>query len=234
MSADPWEMETTVSTGGGDFELCPAGNFAGNIVGLFDVGLHEKEGDKGSYEAREFVLVVESQKKTSKGAHFFFSKMFTFSMRDNSNFYKLVSALTGRKFAEGEKFNPRSLLGMPVSVTITQSEVEKNGKKKTYHNLESISALMEGFPPPTDYRPPVIWSVRDGMPRPDCSWVPPVYGKDISKLVSMSREYREGAVGAVKEQPTAKQAAEKAQAVADQIGEAAFGPAATMTEKSPF
>ena len=211
MSADPWEIETTTSGGpAGDWELCPAGNYPGTIVGLFDVGLHEKEGDSGTYEARQLVLAIQSTKRTSKGTHFYFSKMYTWSMRDNSNFYKLVSSLIGRKFTEGEKFNPKSLVGMPVFCNITQSEVEKNGKKKTYHNLENITAWPEDFPLPdkVSFRAPVIWSVRDGTPRPDCSWVPPVYGKDISKLVSLSKEFRQGATGATTEAPTPAQQAE--------------------------
>jgi hypothetical protein len=208
--SDPWEMETTVSGGGGEWELCPAGNYPANIVGLIDVGLHEREGDKGPYEARQFVVVMESQKKTSKGHNFLFSKMFTWSMRDNSNWYKTVSSLTGRKFSEGEKFNPKSLLGMPVFVNITQSDVEKNGKKKTYHNVENITAYPEGFPPPTNYRPPVTWSVREGTPRPDFSWVPMVYGKDISKLVSESKEFKQGLTGAVQEAPTTREIAQGA------------------------
>ncbi len=222
MSADPWEMQTSTGGPAGDWELCPAGNFPGTIVGLFDVGLHEKESDSGVYEARQFVLVIESTKKTSKGARFYFSKMYTGSMRDNSNFYKLVSSLTGRKFAEGEKFNPKSLVGMPVFANVTQSEVEKNGKKKTYHNLENITAWPEDFPLPdkVSFRTPVVWSVRDGTPRPDCSWVPPIFGKDISRLVSMSKEFKQGAVGATTEAPTRAQVAET-QRIAQAAGIAA-------------
>jgi hypothetical protein len=190
-----WDMEATKGGETGVWETCPAGNFPGNIVGLFDIGHQTEVNDKNeTYEVRQLVLVLELQKKSSKGANFFKEKKFTWSMRDNSNWYKLVSAMTGKKFAEGEKFDPRKLLGMPCMANVTHSEVTKKGKTNTYANLETISQFPEGFPAPTQYRPPISYSVLEGKACPDVSWVPNCYGKSLEKLISESREYKQGKV----------------------------------------
>lgn len=231
---DLWEQEVTKGgTGASDFELCPAGNYPATIVALIDVGLHEQENDnKELYDSRQLVIVVESQKMTSKGARFVFSKMFTWSMRDNSNWYKLVCALTGRKFSEGEKFDPRKVLGMPCMANISHQVAanKKTGKEKTYHNLEGIAQFPEGFPAPTEHRALVAWSVREGLPSPAFGWVPPIYGKSIDKLVNMSKEARGFKAASGPVTPSASQ-----QATADMIDNPnTVGAAVTQTEDIPF
>ena len=101
-------------------------------------------------------------------------------MNDSANWYKLVSGLTGKKFAEGDKFDPRSVLGMPCMLMITNSIVSREGKDKTYHNVESIAQFPDGFPFPTQYRPPVCWSILEGIDKmPPLGWVPYIYGETL-------------------------------------------------------
>lgn len=190
-----WEMEATKGgEGTGEFEICPAGNYPATIVALIDVGTHEQENDKGElYDSRKLVIVVETTEKTSKGSNFFFSKMFTWSMRDNSNWYKLVCSLTGRKFADGERFDPRQVLGSPCMAMITNSKgTNKKGEDRTYANLDSIAQFPKGFPPPVERRPLISWSVKEGTSMPGFGWVPPIYGKSVEKLVNESKEFRQG------------------------------------------
>jgi hypothetical protein len=93
----------------------------------------------------------------------------TWSMSNNSNFYALVTNLTGPK-KEGERFDPRVLAGMPVMVQVTNNTVtDKKGKDKTYHNIGTVAQFPEGLPFPTPSRPPLIWSVMEGKPVPDVS-----------------------------------------------------------------
>jgi hypothetical protein len=229
---DVWEQEVTKGgQGTGEFELCPAGNYPATIIGLIDVGTHEKENDdKELYDSRQLVLVVEAQKLTTKGARFIFSKLFTWSMRDNSNWYKLVCGLTGRKFSEGEKFDPRKVLGMAcfANVTHQDSASKKTGKTKTYHNLENITQFPEGFPAPTEHRDLIAWSVKEGAPMPALGWVPPVYGQSIEKLVNLSKEAR-GLLGSKSAKPA------NGSTLADQVQEQIINaPAAAQTEDIPF
>jgi hypothetical protein len=192
-SADQiWEMEAAKGGEQGEWENCPPGNYPSNVVGLFDIGTHtEFNKDKNeNYDVRQLVLVLELQKKDSKGKNFFMAKKFTWSMRDNSNWYKLVSALTGTKFADGQKYDPRKLVGMPCMAMVTETTgTNKKGKTTTYANLETISQYPDGFPLPAGYRPPLCWSVSEGTPLPDVAWVPNVYGKSLQKLVEECKEF---------------------------------------------
>lgn len=190
-----WEQEAGKGGMPEDWELVPAGNYPANIVGLFDIGTQTEfnQQKNETYEVRQLVLVIEFQKEDSKGKHFFMAKKFTWSMRDNSNWYKLVAALTGKKFQEGEKFDPRKLIGYPVMAMVTHSDgTTKKGKPATFANLETISQFPDGFPAPTKYRPPVIWSVSEGKELPQVDWVPMIYGKSITTLVENSKEHAAG------------------------------------------
>lgn len=195
MSDAIWEQEASKGGDPGEWELIPLGNYPANIVGLFDIGTQTEYSTekKETYEVRQLILAIEFQKEDSKGKHFFMAKKFTWSMRDNSNWYKLVAALTGKKFQEGEKFDPRKLIGYPVMAMVTHTEgTTKKGKAATFANLETISQFPDGFPAPTKYRPPVIWSVSEGKGLPDVAWVPNIYGKSVTTLVESSKEYKQG------------------------------------------
>lgn len=196
MSADQiWEQEASKGGEQGDWETCPAGNFPATIVGLFDVGT-QKEFDRQkneTYEVRQLVLVLELIEEDSKGKNFYQAKKFTWSMRDNSNWYKLVTALTGKKFAEGEKFDPRKLMGLPcMAMVVHTNGTTKKGKAATFANLETISQFPKGFPAPAKHRDPVCWSVSEGKSLPDVAWVPNLYGKSVTTLAESSKEYAKG------------------------------------------
>jgi hypothetical protein len=184
-----WTMEVPAAGEPGDFELCPQGNHVGNIVAIFDVGTHQEEYKGVVKDVSKFVLAFELQKKKQDGQHFILSKSYTRSMHEKANWYKLVSGVMAKNFAQGEKFDPRKLLGCPCMILVTHSDTIKDGKTKTFSNIATVSQFPEGFPFPTDYRPPVAWSVRERRPMPATSWVPNVYGKSIATLVEESKEF---------------------------------------------
>lgn len=184
---DIWTMEVPPPQQAGDFEPCPPGNHAGNIVGLFDVGVHEEEYKGKKKENRKLVVAFEVQTAKKDGNHQFLAKQYTWSMGDSSNWYKLIVALTARHFSEGEKFPLKSVLGMPCMILVTNEKKVVDGKEKTYVQIESITKYPEAFPPPTNYRPPITWSVREGTPLPDVSWVPKIYGDSIEEMVATSK-----------------------------------------------
>ncbi len=195
---DPWEME--VGAGGSDFETCPPGNYPGNVVALLDVGMQQETSKDGeAFMARKLVVAFRLTKKDSKGKPFIVAERYTWSMKDNSNFYALACGLTGRKFAQGETFNPRSLAGIPCMIQMASKEgKDKKGNARTYCNIASVAQFPEGLPFPTVDSPPLCWSVRERKPLPDVSWVPKVYGDDISKMVRESDEYQKGLIPEVR------------------------------------
>lgn len=192
----PWEMETKKGGGAGDgkpFEVCPAGNYPATLVGIFDVGNQPSLDDnKQPIERRQVVLVFELMKKDSNGKPFLMANRYTWSMHEKATFYSIACNLTGKKFGDGERFDPRSLLGAPCMVQVTNTA--PNDKGKVFANVKAVTSYPEGFPAIAPGREPLAWSVMDGTPPPDGSWVPYVYGKSLSDLIQMSAEYREGKV----------------------------------------
>lgn len=233
-----WEQEAAKGGEQGEWETCPAGSFPASIVGLFDIGTQTEfnRQKNEAYDVRQLILVLELQKNDSKGNHFIKAEKFTWSLRDNSNWCALVTGLTGRKFVEGEKFDPRKLVGHPCMATVVHTAgTTKKGKATTYANLQTIAPYPDGFPIPKDYRPPVIWSVLEGKPLPDVSWVPNVYGKSLETLVENSKEWAAGKVpaSATAPRPTNGAAAPKSQI--DQTVDAVAATIATgSAEDVPF
>lgn len=207
---DVWGMEVKPDSGGGEYVLCPSGNYPSTIVGLFDVG-HQPEtnSDGEAYEARKLVVVFELQEQRPDGKPFLLAERYTWSMKSNSNFYSLASNLTGKSFAEGDKFDPRTLLGMTVMVQVVHKDgkAKKDGKTKTYHNVGSITQYPKGLPKPAATIAPVVWSALSGQSLPDVSWAPHVYGSSIRDLVQTSREYKAGKVPSLGDAPSASPAA---------------------------
>ena len=191
-----WEMEVAESSGG-DFTPCPAGNYPATIVGLFDIGHQpetrkdQKTGAVSEVEVRKLVLVYELSKKAPDGRPFVMGDRVTWSMRDNSNFFKLVTNVLGERFNPGQKFTPTRLLGKAVMVNVTNTE--KDDKGKFFANVGNVSSFPEGFPEPTPAHASILWSVLDGTPFPTSAgpWLPFIFGKTISALAAESAEARE-------------------------------------------
>jgi hypothetical protein len=183
------------STKGGEnnYELCPSGNHPGAIVGLFDVGHHEAKSDKGEpYSRRELILCYEIAKKKADGKPFILGQRYTWSLRDNSTFYKIVAGVRGTAPAEGEKLDPRQLIGTPILVQVAHKVVKSEKGEKTYHNVASVSQYPEGLAPYQVQTPSVAWSVAEGRPFQNLDWLPWVYGQSIEDWAKESEEGRSG------------------------------------------
>lgn len=188
---NPWSMK--YGSGGGDYEyhLCPLGSHVGSIVGLYDVG-HQPKVDRKTgeaYERHELILVFELTGKKAKrpdGKPFLLVKPYTWSLRDTSNFFALVTNITGTKFQPDEDFDPRSILGAPVMVNVNHTQ---NGDK-TYHNVGTITQVPEEITPAKPTMNPVAWSVLSGEPLPPTDGLPFVFGKSIKQMVEDSAEWR--------------------------------------------
>jgi len=189
---DPWETTVPERSQNGDYTPCPAGNYPSRIVGLFDIGHHpeERTNDKTketkNVSVHKIVIVYELAEKQPNGSPYTMAQRLTWSMNEKSNFFALVTNLTGRKFQPNETFNPRTLLGSVVMVNV----VNVDGKEgKTYANIGSVSTFPRGLTPPSFTHEPIIWSVSEGTPfAPHTEWLPMVFGKSIAGLVKDSAE----------------------------------------------
>lgn len=186
---DVWSIEVKNGSGGGDYVLCPAGNHPGTIVGLFDIGHQDETNMKGEPEQkRKLVLAYELAKKRPDGKPFVLAREYTWSMGEKANFYKDVVNVTGISFKEGDKFNPLTLMALPVMVSVKHT----GGGEKTYHNVSAVTQFPEGFPAPEPTIRPVAWSVLTGEPFPPGSdWLPFVFGQSIFEKAEQSREAKQ-------------------------------------------
>jgi len=197
-----WDVEVTKDTGPmATFETPPAGNHRATVVGLVDIGHHKVDKDDGTtYDQRQIVVVYELSKTDTKGNPFVMGQKFNRSMRDNSNFYAMVCNLTGTKYQEGQKFDPRCLVGKPCMVQVLHTAGKsKKGKDVTYANIGSVSQFPDDLPAPVPTYKPLVWSVGGGEPIPSEKWLPVIYGKTVDGLIRESVEFGKGGISAATE-----------------------------------
>lgn len=188
-----WTAKATNSSGG-DFEVCPTGNYPGTIVGLFDVGTHEDTYDGESKSQRKLILAFELAKKQQNGNPFVLAQQVNWSLHKKATFRGLVESVVGRELSDGEDFNVLDLAGSPVMVQVNH----RTSNGKTYHGIGAVTQFPEGLPAPTPVNaPPVVWSVLDeGNPFPveALDWLPFIYGESVKDLAERSREWKSQAI----------------------------------------
>src|SRR5262245_46750833 len=119
---DDWTMEVPKPSQG-DYVLCAAGNYPATVTAVIDTGTHEEKSQQGpNRKVRKLVIAFELKKQRPDGRPFILADRYTWSMSEKSNFYGVVCGIIGRKFKEGEKFDPRLLLGVPVMLNVTNSQ----------------------------------------------------------------------------------------------------------------
>lgn len=194
-ATSPWEMTVGATGGGGEYRLAPPGNQLARISGMFDIGTHRREHKGDVRENRQLILVFQLAKRDEAGNNFVLGERYTWSLNvgkgQKSKFRVLTEALTGREFAEGDRFDPRKLLGMTVLVNVTHT---KDGDK-TYHNVGGVGPKPDfaDDPPASAFaHPDVVWSVMEGVgfPQQHSSWLPFIYGDPIEELAKASHEFK--------------------------------------------
>lgn len=191
MSTGGWDIPVSVPLG--DFTPCPAGNHAGRVSAIMDIGHQRversnKDGTRFEEDVHQIVIVFELAKKQPNGSPFTIGIRYTWSMHPQSSLYAFVESVTGEKPQPGSVFNPLKLLGTPVMVSVVMSAPNAMGRQ--YSNVSGVSAFPEDFPAPKFVHEPLAWRVTDGASFPDRSWFPYIYGKPISMLAEMSCEAR--------------------------------------------
>lgn len=189
---DVWGMEVKPAGTGGAYTPLTAGNYPAQIVGLFDIGHHETTSDDGrGYWARKLVLVVEVDEQQPSGKPYVYCKEYTWSLGTTSNFRKMVQAVTGQTFKDGDRFDPRSLVGLACMATISNKPGRsKSGDERTYDGLDSLSGYPKKMPLPGDPTYGThVWSVLTDTPFPDgLDWLPRLYGETVADKARLSRE----------------------------------------------
>ena len=180
----------------GNYELCPAGNHPATIIGVVDVGHHEKTDDNGkTYLTPDVIFLIELAVEKEDGAPFVAAVRMTNSTNEKAALYDMARSLLGAGFTP-EKFDTRLLANQPCMVQI----VHKAGKgDKTYWNVASkgIKAYPARMPAPVRfYKDDILWSIDEPGDPPSFPWIPYIYGKTLKNLADESQERKGETIGA--------------------------------------
>jgi len=168
------------------FEIPPDGAIPARICAMVDVGTHDaRDLNGGAYERRCLILGFELGEQDSKGNPFFMSKLITLSMHTKAALYGYVKALHG-EVAVGDKFQPGWLAGKACLLQISHTTKSKNGKDRTYANLDSVGRPPKGFATPQGGC--AVWRAQDWatVPMPDLGFLPPIWNEVTGTMMTVA------------------------------------------------
>jgi len=179
-----WNVEVK-EPGTGNFETAPEGNWGARVCAIIDVGFHDARDKDGSvYQRRTAVVAFELAAKKSDGTPFIVARTVTLSLSLSSILYGWIKTLSGPK-AIGEQFDPGWLAKQGCLVQITHSTKTRNGKERTYANIQAVTALPQGMPYPQGQC--IVWTIteRDRVPLPNVDHLPSLYHEDTGKMLTV-------------------------------------------------
>ena len=176
--------------GNGNYDLPEAGNQPAVLVAIIDLGTHPNEYEGKAYDSHRVQLVWElTTQPKSDTQNLVIGREYTLSISENSNLGKLVTALTGKKFTEGEEFDITQLLGRACLVNIVHG---KSKKGNDYARVEGASALPRGFKVEPPKRKPVLWEIDGNTKLPEhLDWLPYIIGEPVLEVIRRSKEWKE-------------------------------------------
>lgn len=147
-------------TGGGDYENCPAGVWAGVCTRIVDLGLQETM--YGMKRKCMIAFEVDTEDRVREdGSPFSVAGWYTLTLSPKGNLCQMLETWRGRPFTDRERegFDMATVLGVPALVTVQH---EKSGDgQKTYANIKGITSLPRRMQAPEPSHKPFIFSVED-------------------------------------------------------------------------
>ena len=166
------------------------GAYFGICVGIINVGHQYSEKFKKSSEKVIFIFEIPSERVMIDGESKprWISEKYTCSLNPKAKLCEVLVAWRGRNFtdAELEEFDLTSMIGVPATLQVVQSEYNGN----TYANIAGITGLPKGVPAPRAENEFLIYDVSE----PDEA----VFEKLpewIQNLIKASDEYADNHVG---------------------------------------
>jgi hypothetical protein len=154
-------LKGKATAGGGDFALCPAGNHAGCLIGVVDLGTH-LDSFQGQTErkVRRVLLVWEVECEVDgKDQHLVVGRDYNIGLNDKgelvygqkSALRQLLEGFRGKQFGEGEDIDPEALLGKACLVQVTHEKTKGTGKdiarvKSIAKPLKNMAAIKPAHP----------------------------------------------------------------------------------------
>jgi hypothetical protein len=191
-----WEQTVPAKREDGEsnYEVPPDGAQLSVLVGLIDLGSHERvyQGVSDGYY-RQCALIWELlNEKQTDGRPFYVIRQFTNSYHEKAALRQWLEKWRGKKYGEGDKIKLTDCLGRACLLTIIHGE-SKSGNK--YAKVEGIGGVPKGMTAGKPVATPVAWAIgdkkADGTPQPppDPDWLPWLIGKPIIEVIQSSPEW---------------------------------------------
>ena len=134
-----------VETGGGDFELAPAGNHLAVCYCVCDLGYHLN--NYGNQQRKVRISWELPNELMKDGRPFSVSKRYTLSLSEKAALRSDLESWRGKPFTAEELkgFDVFAILGKSCMLNVIH-EPSQDGKK-TYANIASVASLPKGMPP---------------------------------------------------------------------------------------
>lgn len=146
-------MALTISaSGGGDFEIHPAGVYGARCTRIIDLGTQDTEYMGQAKKAKKIMLGFETTAVMTEGQYkgqpFLMTSRYTASLHEKAALRKLLQGWRGRPFTEAElaAFDLRNVLTKACLLNI----VHDTNNGKTYANISSIMPLPATMPAPAN------------------------------------------------------------------------------------
>lgn len=147
-------------SGGGSFELTPAGNHIGICYTVCDLGDQDVDYQGTAKVMRKVRVSWELPGELmADGRPFSISKKYTLSLSEKANLRKDLESWRGRAFTdqELEGFDLFNVLGKACMVNV----IHDTANNKTYANVASVASMPKGMQAPVLNNTPVAFSLDD-------------------------------------------------------------------------
>jgi len=223
-----WNMKP--NTGGGDWELPPAGNLPAVCVGLIDLGTQQDAYQGKPREVRQLAIVWElaGEQNSKTGRNHLVAMKFNASLHAKAALRKTIDAWRGVPLKDDEEFDLFRVVGAPCLLQISH---DKTSAGNDIYVIDAVASLPKGMPKPATTFSPIQYQISQGYAAaPKEDWLPHLYGKKISELISQCIEFRSSV-------QTGKHASQAGQQPAEQAarGNAPLAPPPSQDAESiPF
>lgn len=180
-------LETKATSGGGDdaaFEIPEAGPQPAVLVAVIDLGSHPKTfAGKPPKLTRELYFAWELPEQKIAGTtnrNHVLQKTMTFSFHEKSGMRKMVEQWSGKKYKDGDTFDPEKMLGAACLLNVTHKETHSG---RTVANVDGVMRLPKGQLAPASTLTPIFHVTTKSGPVPTAVWLPFLWDGAIGKMV---------------------------------------------------
>lgn len=190
-------LKGKATTGGADFEMCPAGNHPGVCIGLIDLGTHWESFQGGAEKKLRKVLLVweveveedGKDKRLVIGRDYNVAidpKTGALNYGSKSNIRLMLEGWRGKAYGPEDDVDLEVVHGKACLVNVTH---KKTAAGKDVARVESVSNLPKGMAALKPTREKVLYSAdsREGVPGQE--WLPRVFGEKITDVIPRSLEW---------------------------------------------